>query len=455
MQIDDLSNPRANEAQFAEQGHTTEDARVLARHLANAANALDRTPSDAEGAAFFVPGRIEVLGKHTDYAGGSSLTCATTRGFCIVAVADASTTLRITRAATGDTERVDLEAPFEPMDSHWSVYPRTVMRRIVRNFGRDDAKPVLRGGSIAFSSSLPQAAGMSSSSAMVVAFFLVLRAMNDMADHPAYKTHLQCREALAAYLGAVESGRPYGPFTEEKGVGTSGGSEDHTAILCAAPGSIRQFQYDPVQCEATLPLPDDIRIVVGVSGVTAEKTGSAQDAYNRASHEAAEAARHWRSATGRDEPHLGAIMRSSMGSLDRFRQAMRTSAADPAPLIRRGEHFHLENQVLIPAATEALRTQDWSTFGALVDRSQRAADELLGNQVPETNWLARSAREHGALAASSFGAGFGGAVWALVSHREADTFRTAWRDAYALQFPKRADDARFFIERPGPPAFAL
>ncbi|MDX1430536.1 MAG: galactokinase family protein, partial [Rhodothermales bacterium] len=42
---------------------------------------------DADGAAeaitFFVPGRIEVLGKHTDYAGGRSLTCATEHGFCV------------------------------------------------------------------------------------------------------------------------------------------------------------------------------------------------------------------------------------------------------------------------------------------------------------------------------------------------------------------------------------
>ena len=38
-------------------------------------------------AAFFVPGRIEVLGKHTDYAGGRSLLCAAEQGFCLVAAA--------------------------------------------------------------------------------------------------------------------------------------------------------------------------------------------------------------------------------------------------------------------------------------------------------------------------------------------------------------------------------
>ena len=61
-------------------------------------------------------------------------------------------------------------------------------------------------------------------------------------------------------------------------------------------------------------------------------------------------------------------------------------------------------------------------FGKLVDESQVAAEELLGNQVPETISLAKHARALGAYAASAFGAGFGGSVWALVSRSEAEQF---------------------------------
>ena len=60
-----------------------------------------------------------------------------------------------------------------------------------------------------------------------------------------------------------------------------------------------------------------------------------------------------------------------------------------------------------------------AAFGDLVDRSQQLAERRLGNQVPETIELARSARELGARAASAFGAGFGGSVWALVSRADA------------------------------------
>jgi galactokinase len=93
--------------------------------------------------------------------------------------------------------------------------------------------------------------------------------------------------------------------------------------------------------------------------------------------------------------------------------------------------------------------------GALVDRSQRGAEEWLGNQVPETVMLARSAREEGALAASAFGAGFGGSVWALTRADGAGAFSRRWQARYCAAFPGRAARAQFFETRPGPPAVRL
>jgi len=57
---------------------------------------------------------------------------------------------------------------------------------------------------------------------------------------------------------------------------------------------------------------------------------------------------------------------------------------------------------------------DGAALGGLVDRSQELTTTHLRNQVPETIFLAKAAREEGAIAASAFGAGFGGSVWALV-----------------------------------------
>ena len=109
----------------------------------------------------------------------------------------------------------------------------------------------------------------------------------------------------------------------------------------------------------------------------------------------------------------------------------------------------------MPSALDALNAGAFDEFGRLVDRSQEAAERLLGNQVAETSALAALARTNGALAASAFGAGFGGSVWALVESARAEAFLTAWRRAYRGGHPKAAASSAFFITRPGPGAGSL
>ncbi|HMA23991.1 MAG TPA: galactokinase family protein, partial [Gemmatimonadaceae bacterium] len=119
----------------------------------------------------WVPGRIEFLGKHTDYAGGRSLLCAIERGFCVVAVSRADHGVRIRDARSEETVEGALDARAQGRVGHWGNYPLTVARRVGANF----AAPLV-GVDMAFASDLPIAAGISSSSAMVVATFLTLSA---------------------------------------------------------------------------------------------------------------------------------------------------------------------------------------------------------------------------------------------------------------------------------------
>jgi galactokinase len=62
------------------------------------------------------------------------------------------------------------------------------------------------------------------------------------------------------------------------------------------------------------------------------------------------------------------------------------------------------------------------------------------------------ARECGAIAASAFGAGFGGSVWALVLADQSGQFMNDWSSRYRETFPERASAAHFFISNPGPAA---
>jgi galactokinase len=121
-------------------------------------------------------------------------------------------------------------------------------------------------------------------------------------------------------------------------------------------------------------------------------------------------------------------------------------------LLMRVDQFHAESEVIIPAVGEALVRNDLVSLGELVDESQRGAERLLGNQIPETIELASSARELGATAASAFGAGFGGSVWAMMPATAASEFLNAWRDSYFQHFPQHAAVARFFTTGAGGPA---
>src|SRR5262249_35848116 len=150
-------------------------------------------------------------------------------------------------------------------------YPMTVARRIARNFPGN-----LRGADISFISDLPPAAGLSSSSALIIAFFLALAEINRLEQHENYQMNIHSREDLAGYLGCVENGENFGSLSGDKGVGTFGGSQDHTAILCCMANQLSQYSFSPVQHEQTLPFPEGLCFVIGVSGVIAEKTGAAR-----------------------------------------------------------------------------------------------------------------------------------------------------------------------------------
>lgn len=460
-----------DEAEFqqrlASSGLSASQASKRAGLFAKATMALRASGGSSDGLHYyFVPGRIEVLGKHTDYAGGRSLICTVERGFCVVASAREDSSVRLTDAARQDHVAFNLTPDLVPRAGHWSNYPMTVANRIARNFPAWRKLPAcdssearlrgasLRGADIAFISDLPPAAGLSSSSALVVAIFSVLARINELDQRPEYKTNIQSLEDLAGYLGAVENGKSFGALAGSRGVGTFGGSQDQTAILCCRPDQLSQYSFCPVRLERSIPLPGDYVFVIGVSGVSAEKTGDALDKYNRVSLRAAEILAIWRGATGRADDTLLAAATNSPDAPERIRELLRKprSSAFPAhELVNRFDQFFIECTEIIPAVSRALAAGDVDKIGTLIDCSQDGAERLLGNQVPETIALARLARELGSAAATAFGAGFGGSVWALVKKSDVERFISEWAERYRVRFPVSAGRSTFFSTCAGPP----
>ena len=172
--------------------------------------------------------------------------------------------------------------------------------------------------------------------------------------------------------------------------------------------------------------------------------------YNLLSRRAQAAAAAWRASSGLSHATLGEAVRGASPDVIRAALMVRAPAGFTVPeLLERFEQFYLESEVLVPRTADALRRHDLPQLGALVDQSQAAAERLLGNQIAETIMLARTARELGAVAASAFGAGFGGSVWALVDERHLTAFLDEWRERYRRAFPAHGAVAQFFGTRAG------
>lgn len=402
--------------------------------------------------AFFVPGRIEVLGKHTDYGGGRSLVVASEQGFWAAACSRQDRQLIIADLASDTAAEFEIGASGDSESPGWTVYPRTVVNRLVTDLDRN-----LKGAEVVFFSDLPAAAGMSSSSALIVATFLAVAKANCLESRSFSLADLTSRENLAGYLGAVESGRPFGSFESGEGVGTRGGNQDHTAILCSRSGELRQFSFIPTSLERTIAMPEGMTFAVAVSGVVARKTGRAKDGYNQSSRLARQLVEIWNRHTGRRDASLADVLSATAaaGKLEEILNKHPDHESSRSALVARLRHFAFENGEVVPGAAGALERHDLDEFGCWVDRSQEAADRWLGNQVEETSWLAAEARELGAVAASAFGAGFGGSVWAMVKQEHAGDFLELWSTRYTTRFPGHAAESRFFSTGAGGPATEL
>jgi galactokinase len=392
----------------------------------------------------FVPGRIELFGKHVDYGGGPSLTCAISEGIRAEIETLEKPVLEVEDRATGRRSRVPLRRGARAGGSHGGAYVAAVARRMSRDFA-----PLKAGVRVRTESMLPRSSGLSSSSAFVTLLVIAVAEANRLVERRQWRDHVSTPLALAEYCGAVEMGGPFGPFPGEAGVGTRGGAQDHVAIVCNEADHVGAFRYLPAERAGRALFPAHWSIVVGVSGVRATKTGGAMGDYNRASDQVRDLVAAWNRATGRGDLSLASALRSSGDAAARLEELARNDGEAPW-LLARLEQFRAETERIVPQALIAFESADGAALGRLAVESHQRAETALRNQVPETMFLARSAMACGAHAASAFGAGFGGAVWAVCDSQAVAEVTRRWSLEYARAFPQRTTQAQWIPLRPGP-----
>lgn len=340
---------------------------------------------------FFAPGRVNLIGEHTDYSGGLVLPAAIDRGVTLRAVPGR----RIRLASAQVPGAVDLPADGAEPGADWGRYVAAVAAELAA-VGRP---PVGLEGEL--SSDLPAGAGLSSSAALEVVVATALCAVASFPLEPIPLAQL-CQRA------------------EQRAVGVPTGIMDQAASLLGRADAAVLLDCGTLY-HRLVPLPPELALLIIDSGVrrTLEGSGYAQ---RRAELETGLAGRDPRGLAPAD-----------------------VAAADGVPA-RRIRHVVTENARVL-AVEEALRRGDRQALGELFAAGHASLRDDFEVSIPELDLLVDLAVGHGAVAARMTGGGFGGAIVALVEVARAQEIGAAVTADYAERtgrtptaYPCRASD---------------
>jgi galactokinase len=339
---------------------------------------------------FRAPGRANLIGEHTDHTDGLVLPAAIDRAVMLEADLGGAV-IELTSADAAGEVVVDADGATPPA-SGWGRFVAAVAAELAA-LGR---APVGMRGQLW--SDLPQGAGLSSSAALEVVVGLALCAAADLELEP-LELAAACRRA------------------ERRAVGVPSGIMDQAAsVLGRADHAVR---LDCGTLEHRLvPLPADHVLLVIDSGVQRRLESSG---YAERTRELAAAL-----------PVLGGRRPSEVG-IEELEGLLDGVAPVPA---RRLRHVVTEN-ARVRATEAALLAGDLRRVGELFDEGQASLRDDFEVTVPELDALVEAARGRGATAARMTGAGFGGAILALVREPLADEVAAAVVEDYAVAHPDR------------------
>ena len=312
----------------------------------------------------FAPGRVELLGNHTDYNAGVVLSAAIDLGIEAKGLRrDDDEIVLISDGArmTADSRQL---AP----TGQWIDYPLGVVKKL------QEAGHPLGGFEVKYSGTLPIGAGLSSSAALEVSTAVLLRRIFAL-EIPALDLAKLCRRAENEFVGVN-----CGLLDQASSVF---GKKDHVIHL--------DCRHETV---ATIPLPAGVGLLIIDSGVKHALTGGEYNERRAQCFSAAEI--------------LG------VPALRDVTSAELAAATMPELTRRRAAHVVGEIERVI-AAEQFLQAGDVAEFGRLMSASHQSSRENFENSTPELDALVEIAcRQNGVHGARLTGGGFGGAIVALV-----------------------------------------
>ena len=359
------------------------------------------------------PGRVNLIGEHIDYCGLSVFPMALRQS---VRVAFQARSDRKTRLINRDPRFAPsafaVSENIPPASAgNWTNYARAAVGALAQRF------PDLRGVDALVESDLPIAAGLSSSSALVVAMALALLHANGVTVAP-----LELMAMLAR---------------GERYVGTAGGGMDQAIVLGARAGCASRIDFHPLRLTPTA-VPADWQFIVAWSLVHAEKSGAAQQAYNERTRQCEEARRLVAARLGRRED----VSYSDLLAAAPVEELLELAGATLSEVLARRFRHVVTEATRVRQAETAMAAGDLAAFGRLLDASHQSLRDDYDVSHPELDLLVDLAREGGAVGARLTGAGFGGSIVALCRVGRAPELVGALRKRFYAPRGAAADVAR-------------
>lgn len=312
------------------------------------------------------PGRVNLIGDHTDYAEGFVLPMAIDRACTVTVSTGTGAGVRASSAELPGAVEVDVATDALTVEPRWAGFVAGALQAVS---ARGGSVPAL---DLEVSSTVPPGSGLSSSSALTVALTL---AFVDAAGLRLSRGEL----AVTALDGEVRA------------TGVPGGLMDQLASLHGVEGHALLIDCRDLVVEP-IPVPAELAVLVAHCGVARTLAGSAYA--------------DRRAATDKAASRLG---------LRSLRDATaRQVAQDP-----RARHVVSENERVLGFA-DAMRAGDISALGPLMRDSHASLRNDFEVSTPELDALVASFVESGALGARLTGAGFGGCVVAIAWRTRAD-----------------------------------
>lgn len=358
------------------------------------------------------PLRICPLGAHVDHQGGVVTGLAVNRSVDLAAVATPNNRLEVSSLDFPGTAVVDLQNPDPSPIGDWGDYARAAASVVAARY------PLTAGLRAIVAGDLP-GAGLSSSAAVLVAYFMVITAINGI-ETDGQNLAVWVQEAENDYLG-VASGRL-----------------DQSIILNAVPEHLTRVDCSHLDIEQ-IPLArdhPDVSWVVAFSGRTRRLAGSGFNTRVEECQRAAAQLLQFGGGKMRRDPVLADVDHEVF---DRFGDRLERS------LRRRARHYFSEQERVV-AGVEAWRAGDLSEFGRLMTASGASSVENYecGTLEIVDLWQILQA-SLGVLGTRFSGGGFGGSVVALVDRSYIDSVFESVARRYRVAHPEAAAEASFHV----------